>query len=176
MSTATITWRNTIDARWLAIEPTRIGEIPSGLGTPDKYVLVAEHDEPLLRVDAYPSSDECFAFKEAVIWLQFLVVGWGGFVYLIDLGSRAITKHALSNYFGHIYANDEYLLVASAERLHRIDKDGTLQWTSDVLGIDGVVVGDVSDGTIHGDGEWDPPGGWIPFSVHLDSGQNVKQM
>jgi hypothetical protein len=77
-------------------------------------------------------------------------------------------------YFGYVYANDEYLLVASGDRLRRIAQDGSIQWTSDVLGIGGVVVRNVFNGIISGDGEWDPPGGWQTFRVTLDSGKNAN--
>ncbi|MHB0959630.1 MAG: hypothetical protein ACYC0X_29455 [Pirellulaceae bacterium] len=174
MSTTVITWLDVIDSPWLGIHPTRIGNIPAGLGTPDKYILIAEDDHPIFRVDAYASSEESFTFHDAVIWHGFLVVGWGDCAYLIDISSGAVTKHALGNYFGHVYANNEYLLVASGDRLWSIHRDGSVQWKSDVLGIDGVVVGDVSDGIISGDGEWDPPGGWHPFRVYLDSGRNAE--
>jgi len=174
MSDPMITWHDSIDSPWLEMPPTLIGGIPAGLGTPNKYILLAEDDYPMLRVDAYQSSDASYPFHDALIWHGFLTVGWGDCAYLIDIDSGAFTKHALGHYFGHIYTNDEYLLIASGERLRRIRCDGSLQWTSDVLGIDGVVVRDVSQGIITGDGEWDPPGGWQPFCVYLDSGLNAK--
>ena len=174
MSTATITWLDSIDSPWLGVHPARIGDIPPGLGTPDKYILLARDDHPLLRVDAYPSSEESFTFQDALIWHGFLVIGWGDCAYLIDIDSGSVTKHALGNYFGHVYANDTYLLIASGDRLWRIDRDGSIQWTSDVLAVDGVVVRDVSNNIVSGDGDWDPPGGWRPFTVYLESGRNAK--
>ena len=174
MSTATITWRETIDSPWIGMHPSRIGEVPAGLGTPDTYILLAQGEEPVLRVDAYPSSEECFAFNDAIIWHSFLVVGWGDSIYLIKIDTGAVTKQELGMYFGHLYADAEYLLVASGDRLWRIDRDGSLKWKTDVLGTDGVVVNDVTEGIISGDGEWDPPGGWQPFRIRLDSGQKAK--
>lgn len=43
------------------------------------------------------------------------------------------------------------------------------------LGIDGVVVSivDVEKSLVHGQGEWDPPGGWKPFTVRLGDGTRV---
>lgn len=174
MSTATITWLDSIDRPWLEIVPARIGNVPAGLGTPDKYILLSQDDEPVLRVDAYRSSEESFAFNDAVIWHDSLVIGWGDCAYLVDIDSGSVTKHSLGIYFGHIRADNNYLLIASGERLWRIRRDGTVHWMSDILGIDGVVVGDVTNGVISGDGEWDPPGGWRPFRISLDDGQYAK--
>jgi hypothetical protein len=174
MSTSTVTWLDSIDRKCLEMLPARIGGIPAGLGTPDKYILLSQDDQPVLRVDAYRSSEECFPFRDAVIWHDSLVIGWGNCAYLINVNSGAVTKHSLGIYFGHIYAEETYLLIASGERLCRIRPDGSLHWTSDPLGVDGVLVHDVSDGVISGDGEWDPPGGWRPFRLSLDDGQHAK--
>lgn len=174
MSTATIAWLDSIDQPWLEMLPARIGDIPAGLGTPDKYILLSQDAGPVLRVDAHRSSEECFAFNEAVIWHDFLVIGWGDCAYLINIDSGSVTKHSLGIYFGHIYTDKNYLLIASGERLWRIRRDGSLHWMSDRLGIDGVVVGDVTERIIFGNGEWDPPGGWRPFRISIDDGQHAK--
>ena len=171
---ATIAWLDTIERAWLQMLPTRIGGIPAGLGTPHKYILLSNDAGPALRVDAYRNSDECFAFNDAVIWHDYLVIGWGDFAYLVHTDTGSVIKHSLGIYFGHIYADSNYLLIASGERLIRIRRDGSLQWTSDVLGIDGVIIGDVTDGIISGEGEWDPPGGWRPFRISLDDGEQAK--
>ncbi|MCP4195495.1 MAG: hypothetical protein GY768_33260 [Planctomycetaceae bacterium] len=174
MSNHTVTWREHIDHPWLGMEPCCIGDITTGEGTPAKYILLHHDTHPALRVDAYPSSEQSFAFNDASIWRNHLIIGWGDHVYLIHLDSTAVTKHHLGSYFGHLYTDDNYLLVASADRLSRISPDASIAWRSDVLGIDGVIVNDVDGGIINGSGEWDPPGGWQSFQIRLDSGQVVK--
>ena len=57
--------------------------------------------------------------------------------------------------------------MASVEHLFRVELDGSLGWRSDPLGIDGVVVNQIADGVIRGEGEWDPSGGWRPFQARL---------
>ena len=173
-STASITWAESIDQKWLEVAPSRIGHIPRGLGTPTKYILLSNNHEPVLRVDAYRSSEECFAFHDAVTWHNWLVIGWGDCAYLIDINSGSVTQHSLGTYFGHIYDDENYLLVASSERLWRIHCDGSVPWMSDRLGMDGVLVGRVTDAIIYGEGEWDPPGGWRPFRISLDDGRHVE--
>ena len=169
-----VTWLDAIDPPWLRVEPVCIGDVPSGLGTPAKYILVAQDDEPLLRVDAYPCSNECFTFREAIVWHGWLVVGWGDCAYLVDLASRHVVKHSLGFYFGHVYAYDEFLLIASGDRLRRVCGDGSLEWSSGVLGVDGILVRDISEGIILGDGEWDPPNGWREFRIDLASGRQCN--
>lgn len=173
MSTAKIAWRQTIDLPWLGIPPARIGDILPGSGEPDMYILVSQDGKPVIRVDAYRNSDECYAFYGAVVWHGFLVIGWGHYAYLVEIESGAVTRHALGTYFGHIHANDEFLLITSGDRLRRIHSDGSLNWISARLGIDGVVISNVANGFISGDGEWDPPGGWQPFRISLETGQNA---
>ncbi len=174
MPTPVISWHDTIDESSLKLASIRIGEVPLGCGTPEKYILLSQHDQPILRIDAYRSSEESYPFSDAIRWNDFLVVGWGDCAYLIDIDSGAIVKHKLGIYFGHLYPYPEYLLIASGERLWCINHSGSIKWTSDVLGIDGVIVHDVTHGIISGEGEWDPPGGWQPFAIMLDSGQRAK--
>lgn len=49
-----------------------------------------------------------------------------------------------------------------------------MEWENRGLGIDGVLVHEISGDVIAGEGEWDPPGGWKPFRVRLNTGQNLK--
>lgn len=174
MSTSVISWHDTIEEIWLKRAPIRVGEVPLGFGTPDKYILFSQHEQPILRIDAYRSFEESYPFSDAIRWHDFLVVGWGDCAYLIDIDSGTIVKHKLGIYFGHLYPHAEYLLIASGERLWCINRCGSIEWTSDVLGIDGVVVHDVTHGVISGEGEWDPPGGWQPFAIMLDTGHRAK--
>lgn len=126
-------------------------------------------DGPLLRLDLY-SSGEPFCFEEAEYWSGWVVVGWGQHVHLVELASRRAISRDLGSYFGHLYPGEDHLLVASAERLFCFEADGALRWTSDPLGIDGVVIQEVADGRIDGEGEWDPPGGWRSVSHSLTWG------
>lgn len=48
-----------------------------------------------------------------------------------------------------------------------------MKWTTQRLGIDGVIVDGVANGIIEGQGEWNPPGGWERFRVKLDSGSLI---
>jgi hypothetical protein len=155
------------------MDPVRLGQVPTGRGTADRFVAVETDEGPVLRVDLYQSGEECFAFEEVRLWSGFVVVGWGHRVYLVELLTRAVSAIELSSYFGHLYAAEQWLLVASAERLFRVEPDGSILWRSEALGIDGVVVHQVADEVVRGEGEWDPPCGWRSFQVSLSTGQQL---
>lgn len=174
MSITEIKWSACIDEPWLRMEPYRIGDVPSGLGTPDQYILVNKDDCSMSRVDAYKSSNECFCFQDARIWREFLAVGWGDHLYLICADSGTIVKHDLGSYFGSMTTHDESLLVASAHRLHRIGSDGTILWQTDYIAIDGVVIDEFEESYVKVSCELDPPDGWEPVSINLDSGEVVQ--
>jgi hypothetical protein len=162
---------SSLDAPWTRLEPIRLGRVPTGPATADRFVTLEADRGPLLRVDLYASTNECFAFEEVRVWCDFVVIGWGHHLYLVNPQSRKVSALDLGSYFGHFYPAEECLLVASAERLSRIEPSGSLLWRSDPLGIDGVIVDQIRDGIIKGEGEWDPPGGWRPFRVRLSTGQ-----
>lgn len=163
-------FQNVIDAPWIQIEPLRLGNIPSGQGTPDVYVLVQDDDTPLLRVDLYSYGS---AFEELKIWNDFVVIGFGYQLHLISLQTKQARTFDLDSYFGHLYALDRVLLAATGKTLWCIDQVGELRWVSDWVGIDGVIVEQVDRGIVVGRGEWDPPGGWRPFQVSLASGKKL---
>jgi hypothetical protein len=71
----------------------------------------------------------------------------------------------------HLYPAEQFLLIALASHLHRVDTAGLLQWTSECLGMDGVIVDEIAENLITGQGEWNPPGGWKPFQVNVHTGK-----
>ncbi len=168
-----VSFLTALDSPWTGMEPVRLGQAPTGHGTPDRFVAVASDEGPLLRVDLYQARDESFAFEEVRLWSGFVVIGWGHRVYLVELRTRAVSSLDLGSYFSNLYLAEQCLLVASAKRLFRVEPDGSLLWRSDDLGMDGVVVHQVADGVVQGEGEWDPPGGWRPFQVRLRNGQRM---
>lgn len=165
--------RSKIDEPWLSMEPIRVGSVPRSLGTPDTYVTVVNGTEPVLRIDVYGDSNEAFPFSDALVWREWIAIGFGHRLYLVRLSDRATSSLNLEGYFGHMYCGELYLLVASGSRLFRLEPDGTVLWKSERLGIDGVVVTDLNNATIKGEGEWDPPEGWKPFTIEAKNGQRI---
>ena len=162
-----------INPPWTSMEPVRLGQLPGGLGTADQFVTLEDELEPLLRVDLYCVDDECYAFEKPLIWQDFLVIGWGHHLYILEFNGHQVLTIALDSYFASLYPFEDFLLVSSAENLNCIERNGTLRWQSCRLGIDGVIIDRVEDGIIHGQGEWNPPNGWRYFRLNLKTGENV---
>ncbi len=160
-----------LDDAWLPLEPVRVGDVTTGLGTPALFVMVADGDDPVLRVDVYSTGTECFAFQDAIVWRGNLVVGFGGHLHAISVADHSALSIATEPYFGHLYPTQDYLLVASGERLLRMEPDRSILWCSEALGVDGVVVHDPGPSIIRGEGEWDPPGCWRSFAISSRDGR-----
>lgn len=160
-----------VDAEWLGVESVRVGGVPAAIGTPACYVTVADDDKPVLRVDVHAYGPDCFAFRDAIVWRGNVIVGFGSHIHAISVADCSATTIALESYFGHFYPTRDYLLLASGERLFRMEPDRSILWKSEPLGIDGVVVHEPGPTVIRGEGEWDPPGGWRPFAVFADDGR-----
>ncbi len=129
------------------------------------------------RVDFFESvGHSCFQDVRCVGELVY--IGYGEQVAVFSPKTGSLVSHPLDGYFGHLFTASDLdspdlgssVLVTSASELLRFDSDGQLLWRSSALGVDGVIVHRVEDGEIVGDAEQDPPGGWEPFRLHLDSG------
>ena len=164
-----------IDAEWLRLNPIRVGRVPLSLGTPDCYVTVTDNDGmPVLRVDIYACGPDCFAFEDAIIWQNNIIIGFGSYVYAVSITTHAVVIIPLSRYYCGFYPTSDYLLIASGERLLRMEPDRSIMWESELLAIDGVVVQEPGPPLIRGEGEWDPPGGWKQFLIFAANGKVVS--
>jgi len=168
-------FRVVLDPPLTSMTPLIVGQPRPGIGTPATHVTVEHDGSPVLRVDLFESEPAAHAFQEVLEWGDFVVIGFGAHVHLVSATARTSVTFALNGYFGHLYSVEDRLLVADAERLRCFDKNGSLVWSSGVLGIDGVVVHTIREGIIEVEGEWDPPGGWRLFRVHLCSGQVLRR-
>lgn len=165
---------NSLDSDWLHLNPVRVGRVPLSLPTPDRFVIVTDDGQPVLRIDVYSYGADCFAFEEAIVWRTFVLIGFGSHVHAVSIDDRSVATIELGSYFGHIYLHRDFLLLASGERLFRLQPDRSVLWKSPPLGIDGVVVREVGPVDILGEGEWDPPGGWRPFAVSIADGKPTR--
>ena len=153
--------------------PLRLGKIPTGLGTATLFVTISEDDRPLLRVDLYDGLSSS-PFTDAVGWGERVFVGFEDALYVIDPKARVGSSISLASYFQAFYATADLLVVASGRELLRLSRSGEILWRAPDLAVDGVIVRSVDKGLIHGEGEWDPPGGWRAFVLRLDSGERVS--
>jgi hypothetical protein len=164
----TASFHRDIDDPWRRMEPIRIGPMSRWMREPDGYVTIAQDSQPVARIDAYAECEG--AFLELIVWRATVVFGWSDVVHLVDPVARRNQSVACDGYFGHLYPLDSQLLIASASELICISAEWKEIWRRGNLGVDGVVVNSVSDGTIEGSGEWDPPGGWRPFRLDSETG------
>lgn len=146
---------------------------------PDYRAALFDDDKAVFYADIYLDADEADCFREIELSRKAVVIGCGEHLHFIRLDGFTLHSLRLNGYFGHLYpiSSDEYtgfagfLLVCSASSVCFIDPGGNIVWQSDMLGIDGVIIEDIKDGVIYGSGEWDPPGGWQPFSLDVNSGR-----
>jgi len=104
-----------------------------------------------------------------------VVIGFADAVHFVSLEGQQHRSYPLQGYFAHLYPTEEAFLVASAFDLHCFDIEAGLRWSAENLGIDGVVIKSVKNDIVHGEGEWDPPGGWRPFTISLRSGSIIAE-
>lgn len=168
-SIANATFADTLDDDWLRVPPVRLERRASHAGTPDRYVLV-QQGASRFRCEIFLTDPEAFPFKDVCIWHDLLIIGYGSTLYCVDIATREARIYPLEGYFGSVTTGDGYCLVASAENILRIDRTGAKVWESTRIAVDGVVISNVDEDTITGDGEWDPPGGWRPFAISLSTG------
>lgn len=162
------------DSIWLISKSVRVGSIPVGSGTPDRVVTVTDNGDPVLRVDVYSyGSDDSYAFEDATLWRGLVLIGFGNRVHAVAVEDRSVTTINLDSYFGSFHVHPDFVLIASGQSLYRLQPDRTLRWISRDLGIDGVLVHEITATAIHGEGEWDPPGGWQPFAVAIEDGKVI---
>lgn len=166
-----VSLQHIIDQPWLRMEPIRVGPTRRHTTSPDAYITVALDREPFARIDVF--ADFNGPFSEVIVWRSSVVLGWGGTVHLVDPLARRTHSISCDGYFGHLYPSDARLLIASASELICIDEQWNELWHRDDLGIDGVVVDLVANGTVCGSGEWDPPGDWRPFRLDWETGKSL---
>ncbi len=126
-------------------------------------------------------------FKSAELSNNILLVGFEEYFYMFDtITKKNLLSLKLSGYFGHFYhndssiyaedfyQNDNLIYVADATGIYCVNINGAIQWRSDELGLDGVLIMRIDNVYIYGDGEWDPPGGWIDFIIDKQTGKKIK--
>ena len=133
------------------------------------------------RIDILESAGHS-PFKDVRCTDHFVCVGFGQHFYVIYLEEQRVETMEVDGYFEDLYTPEDLespsqafsLLVASASELISLSPTGSINWHTRELGIDGVVAHRIQDGQIHGDGEWDPPGDWRPFTVDVETGAVIS--
>lgn len=135
----------------------------------------------IARVDILESAGQsCFRSVRSIDGLVY--IGFGQFVFVVNVYLGQVRRYSLIGYFGHLYASGELehpdshisVLATSASEVLAFDRAGGLMWKQSDLGLDGVVLHRASMRQIDGEGEWDPPGGWQPFSLNPETGSIIR--
>jgi hypothetical protein len=137
--------------------------------------LVVTDNEITVNVFEIRYEYSCNPFQQADIIDDILAVGHQRYFYLFDLRKNAnILILEMSGYFGYTYLDNELLYIADARYIYCINKSGEIIWQSTDLGIDGVIINQIDETKIYGEGEWDPPGGWKEFILEKQKGTSLK--
>lgn len=142
----------TLPSGWERVPVLAVGEVPSGMGTAELYLLAEADNGTRLRIDWY-AGVVARVYQEAVWWGRWVVLGCGEAAYLIDPRSLAVRTIPLPFYFQQIHAGDEYLLLLSGSGITRIGPSGEVEWENPDVAVDGITIGDIRDGMIEGDAE-----------------------
>jgi hypothetical protein len=133
--------------------------------------LTLSEENTITRLYEIRYDVHCSPFKEALLIDNLLAVGHEEHFYLFNLiTNENVLRLEMNGYFGHLYYDKEDFYVADANGLHCIDKHGEILWSNVGLAIDGVIINEFTDSKILGSGEFDPPGGWIDFSIDKSTG------
>jgi hypothetical protein len=162
--------QDSADAAWASVTSLDVGGRPARQTAPDRIVTVADAGAPILRVDVWIDYPAALHAQDAIIWHGTLCIGFGDDVHLVSLTDRSVVTIPLHGYFDGLHPSDEFLLIASQDRVFRIAPDRALTWTSDFVAVDGVIISDIEPDRITGSGEWDPPGGWRDFVLDTTTG------
>jgi len=65
-----------LDSPWTTMPPLRLGEIPSGLGTADLFIMISADDRPVLRVDWYDDFPMESDPLDTLVWCDRVFVGF----------------------------------------------------------------------------------------------------
>jgi hypothetical protein len=137
-----------------------------------EFLVVRNRDEKRAFKIIYEF--HCSPFKEAAIHDNLLLVGHEEHFYLYDLQAKqSLLVLKMNWYFGALYIDKNYFFVADAEGLFCIDKNANIIWHNGNLGMDGVIIEQLTENQIHGSGEWDPPGGWKNFVLDKKTGKST---
>jgi hypothetical protein len=165
---------------WRNADALVLGELGVGHSIATRVGVQIDNDHRL-RIDI-PTSAGQSPFSDIRCIGNVVFVGCGEYLYIVRVQTKNFSKMKLDGYFCHLYTPDEFglsnddfeLIAASATELFSFSADGTLNWQSQHLAVDGVRVKDIKQGTIFASGEWNPPGDWRPFAVDLANGQLIE--
>lgn len=165
------------DPHWEHVPALRVGSM-SVQGAVAAQVGITQQRRPLLRIDIDAAAGHA-CFSATHVSHGLVAIGYGQSVFVIDPAVHATSHIKLDGYFGQLYPASDFpdatvpfaFLVTSAAALLCINTNGQLAWQVHDLGVDGVLVHAIAGELLDGSAEWDPPGGWVPFTLRMQATQ-----
>lgn len=152
-------------------------------GEKDRWLLISKNDDPILILALYVRADEdgwlvSSAFSEFLINESHIAIICGDHFDVFDMATHSLRSYSLGDYVGHIYSIPDIhsdrlhnrVLVATYCHVFLIDLAAGILWKTRPCAIDGVIITSIENNTVSGLGEWDPPDGWEPFKLDLNTG------
>ena len=112
-------------------------------------------------------------FRSIVAFGNWLAIGLSDVVGVVHRGFSDGRLFCVDGYFGSFYPLDDKLLVCSASQVIALNPNCWELWRAEGLGFDGVIIHDHDETSLTGDGEMDPPGGWLPFVLNRHTGHRL---
>jgi len=152
-----------------------------------REVIVCKDNEPVIVLCIFIEIDsggflleQCFS--ELLVNDRHIAILYGQHIHIFDIASRQVKSFFLNDYVGHIYpvpdvfseVLSDNFLVTTFEYTFLINIESGIVWKSARCAIDGVIIHSIEGNVISGSGEWDPPGGWKPFSLQLSDGHFIN--
>lgn len=151
-------------------------------------VLIEKDNEPVRVLRIFVGTDEdgflleqCFS--TLLVNQETLAILYGQHVHLFDMASHRVVSHFLNDYVCAIYPvpdpfspqlSESFLATTFCYTFLISIRQGVI-WRSAQCAIDGVIISEIAGNVIYGSGEWDPPGGWLPFMLSLETGKLIKE-
>lgn len=148
------------------------------------WVGVLRDGKPLFSVKLHePPMVE--AWRDAFCLEHCVLLAGYRHVHVIDADGAARLRCSIpmQGYVSGFIAPDDIdapadaftVLAEGCSGVMRFDAAGEWVWANQTLAIDGIVLHRLIDGRLLGEGEWDPPGGWVPFALDLETGRTLVE-
>ena len=112
-------------------------------------------------------------FRSVEAFGNWLAIGLSNVVVVVHHRFSDGRIFYVDGYFGSFYPLDDKLMVCSASQVIALNPGGRELWRAEGLGVDGVIIHDHDETSLTGDGEMDPPGGWLPFKLDHRTGHRM---
>lgn len=128
--------------------------------------------EPIINLKV--ESDYSPTFKQSEVVDGMVIIGYGNRFSIFDLKKKKIKINlSFDGYFGSFEVDNREIFVATDSEMINLTFQGIEKWKTDNLGIDGVIISQITETEIIGSGEWDPPGGWESFKLNRKTGKKI---